>query len=94
MSIKDTMTRFDEKFPSVHNVKSWGYEECDCTSTKFDVCRNNIKKFIQEEIKLALEGITPEETRIMKNSNPERRCGFIACLEKIEELKNNYLKLN
>jgi len=53
-----------------------------------------VKKFISQEIKLALDGITPEETRIMKNSNPERRCGFIACLEKIEELKNNYLKLN
>jgi hypothetical protein len=88
MTLKATMTRFDENLSNVildkpNTIEKWLIATEDITK---------VKKFISQEIKLALEEITPKETRIMKNSNPERRCGFIACLDKIEELKNNYLK--
>ena len=81
MSIKDTMTRFDERFGE----------------SKY---RTSIKNFIAEEIKLALEGITPEESNDYEETGKTtsdliyKDMGWNACLEKIEELKNNYLKLN
>jgi hypothetical protein len=81
MSLKDTMTRFDEKYPYSLNHNQ-------------PKINDEVKQFIQEEIKLALEGITPEEKYQGNFTNDEFDGGFDTCVKEIKQNINNYLKLN
>ena len=66
--MKDIFKKFEEKFISLHNVKSWGNQECDCDKGA-PCCTDYIKSFLQKEITDLLMSMPLESSTVNPENN-------------------------